>query len=108
MGYKKVCIDCRKAFNYSLESGEAQSLTCPQCGGSMIELYHLFQPPKTTDKKKWDVVRYLVSQGFRYHHIRETELYDDMGRLVGVKGYVRYPETMREAIEFAEKYKGQI
>ncbi len=65
MCYKKVCLDCRKAFNRPADLEKAHISTCPQCGKNMTELYHLFQPPKQIDIKKWNVVKFLVENRFR-------------------------------------------
>ena len=107
MGYKKVCIDCRMAFNQSLNLNETRVSTCPQCKKPVTELYHLFQPPKQSDKKKWEVVRFLVDRGFRYFHILNRNITDESGKAFGYQNYVPYPESMREAKEFVENYKEQ-
>jgi len=31
MGYKKVCLDCRKAFNRTINTGKVHISICPQC-----------------------------------------------------------------------------
>ncbi len=49
---------------------------------------HRFRPPKKQDEKKWEVVKYLVSEGFEYQHILDDEI---------INTYVPYPETMKQA-----------
>jgi predicted RNA-binding Zn-ribbon protein involved in translation (DUF1610 family) len=99
MGYKSVCLSCRKAFSQGIDFTKFQSdKLCPDCGKSMAFLSQRFRPPKKTDDKKWDVVEFLVENGFYYDHILET-IYGGF--------YVEYPETLKEAKEFVEKYKAQ-
>jgi hypothetical protein len=107
MGYKKVCLDCRKAFNRPIELEKVHISICPQCEKPMTELNHLFQPPKQTDKKKWDVVRFLVDNGFKYYHVWETVIKNSKGEITEYQNYAKYPESMKDAKEFVEKYKEQ-
>ena len=107
MGYKKVCLECRKAYNRPADLENAHTSICPQCEKPMIELYHLFQPPKQTDIKKWTVVKFLVDNGFRYYHIWEQTLKDESGKIYGYQNYAKYPESMKDAKEFVELYKEQ-
>lgn len=95
MGFKVVCFNCQKAFNKSIYLN-AFSLICPECGGEMVKLSHRFRPPKKEDNKKWEVIKFLIENGFTFQHIH-TE--------TGVN--VRYPETITEAQEFIIKFKGQ-
>jgi DNA-directed RNA polymerase subunit RPC12/RpoP len=95
MGYKKVCFNCRKAFTIS----NLSSLACPECGGNTILFNHKFRPPKKDDFKKWDVVEFLKDEGFDYQHVYRKA--DDSNGYISV----RFPETMKEAKEFATKYK---
>ena len=107
MGYKKVCLDCRKAYNRPANVEKPNISTCPQCGKQMTELYHLFQPPKQTDIKKWNVVKFLVENGFRYYHVWEKVFRNEKGEIYGTENYAKYPETMKDAKEFIELYKEQ-
>ncbi|MGB3778823.1 MAG: hypothetical protein WA960_10730 [Tunicatimonas sp.] len=81
--------------------------TCPQCGKQMTELYHLFEPPKQTDIKKWNVVKFLVEKGFRYYHVWEQASRNEKGEICGTVYYAKYPESMKDAKEFVELYKEQ-
>jgi|TARA_R110002020_G_C16272013_1_gene771180 DNA-directed RNA polymerase subunit RPC12/RpoP len=107
MGYKKVCLNCQKAYNRPFEIEKVRSSKCPECGNQMEELSHLFQPPKQTDKKKWDVVKFLVDNGFKYYHVWETVFKNSKGEITGYQNYAKYPESMKDAKEFVEKYKEQ-
>ena len=70
MGYKSVCLSCRKAFSQGTDFTKFQSdKLCPDCGKSMAFLSQRFRPPKKTDDKKWEVVIFLVEKGFYYDHI---------------------------------------
>ncbi|AOR29123.1 hypothetical protein FORMB_20950 [Formosa sp. Hel1_33_131] len=73
----------------------------------MTELYHLFQPPKQTEKKKWEVVKYLVENGFRYYHVWETINRNSKGEITSYQNYTKYPDNMNDAKEFVEKYQDQ-
>nr|WP_298995195.1 hypothetical protein [uncultured Polaribacter sp.] len=59
---------------------------------------HRFRPPKKQDERKWNVVKYFVSEGFEYQHIYDDEI---------INTYVPYPETMKQAKEFVKKYAKQ-
>lgn len=108
MGYKKVCFNCRKSYNHPLKTEQIRSSKCPECGNEMEELSQLFQPPKQSDKKKWDVVKLLVDNGFKYHHIWEEEFKNVKGEIIRYQNYAKYPESLKDAEEFLEKYKNRI
>ena len=67
---------------------------------------HRFRPPKRSDDSKWETVRYLLENGFNYQHIHEPG--ESKKHINGRDVYVEYPENLREAKEFIEKYKNQI
>jgi predicted amidophosphoribosyltransferase len=90
MGYKKVCLDCRKAFNRTINTGKVHISICPQCEKPMTELYHLFQPPKQTDIKKWNVVRYLLENGFKYYQVWEKVFKNEKEENYGTANYAKY------------------
>lgn len=98
MGYKSVCLNCRKAFNHGTDYVNIRESVCPECNQPMILMTHRFRPPEKTDSKKWEVVAFLINNGFNYQHIYDDEI---------IQTYVPYPENMREAKEFVEKYKNQ-
>ncbi len=100
MGHKKICLDCKISFNREFDSGSELTYTCPECGKSMTLLPHRFRPPKKTDENKWEVVKFLIDNGFYYQHISE------LTKNGNVK-YVVYPDNLGEAKEFVIKYKNQ-
>ncbi|MGQ0826890.1 MAG: hypothetical protein ACT4ON_00705 [Bacteroidota bacterium] len=105
MGYKNVCLGCRKAFNRTLNT-EKKIFKCPECSKDTTSLSHRFRPPVKNDLSKWAVVKLLIENGFTYDHI-----YLKIETNNGVKsysGYAKYPENIRDAREFIEKYKDQV
>ena len=72
---------------------------CPDCGVKMIKVNHKFKPPKKSEIKKWEVVKFLLENGFIYQHI-----YDNSDKK---PPYLEYPEDLKNAIEFANIYKDQ-
>lgn len=100
MGYKSVCINCRKAFSQGMDFTKFNlDKHCPDCGEPMVFLSQSFRPPKKTDDKKWKVVEFLIKNGFRYNHVWKNI------RNGGYEGYAAYPENMSDAIRFIKKYK---
>ena len=97
MGHKCVCLTCQKAINLNMnaELREKQSHKCPDCQKLMVRFSHRFRPPKKNANKKWDVVRYLHTNGFDYEHLYEY----------GKPGYAKIPETMKGAVELIERLK---
>jgi hypothetical protein len=74
-----------------------------KCSNSLIYLPHRFRPPKKSDKKGWELVKFLISEGFPFQHIyREgsSELSQKASN-----NYVVYPKSMAEAREFVKKYQ---
>ena len=100
MGHKKVCLECKIAFNRDFDNDSELTYPCPECCKQMALLPHRFRPPKKTDDKKWEVVKFLVENGFYYQHISESENIDK-------NEYVKYPDNLQEAKEFVIKYKNQ-
>jgi hypothetical protein len=93
MGHKQVCLDCRKAFSIGTDFTNMKDLPCPECNKTMELLPHRFRPPRKSATRKWEAVKFLVKHGFRYHHIAENN------------SYAAYPENLRDAKIFVEKYK---
>lgn len=104
MGYKCVCIECRKSLNRPLDTGSGRLYPCSQCGKPMTLLPHRFRPPKKNDDEKWRTVKYLIENGFFYQHIYKEIKRNNM---YVHENYVDYPETILEAKEFVKKYKEQ-
>ncbi|MDB3887381.1 hypothetical protein N9344_00345 [bacterium] len=98
MGHKNVCFNCRKALNIGNGFDIITESKCPECGNMMTLMTHRFRPPKKSDEKAWEVVKFLVKEGFPYQHI-----YDDDT----TPPYVSYPKTLKTAKEFVIKYKKQ-
>jgi len=94
MGYKSVCLNCRIAFSHGMNFNNIAPRICPQCKAEMINVDYKFKPPKKSDIKEWEAVKYLLEHGFYYQHI-----YDENGKAV------KYPEDVKGAKEFVEKYQ---
>jgi DNA-directed RNA polymerase subunit RPC12/RpoP len=105
MGYKNVCFDCKKAFNQGTDLNNIRESKCPDCGQLMKQVTHRFRPPKQKDTKQWEVAKFLMESGFLYEHVYER-IYEIRGITV-LANYATYPENMRDAKEFVEKYKAQ-
>ena len=72
----------------------------------MTLLPHRFKPPKKTEDKKWETVKFLIEHGFYYQHIYKKVETTENGNIV-YENYAKYPENLKDAIEFVEKYKEQ-
>ena len=94
MGYKSVCLNCRKAFSTGRDYPISEK--CLECGNEYIFYNHKFKPPKKDDIKAWKVVGFLHEHGFNYQHVWESK-----------ESYAEYPKTLEEAKEFVIKYKSQ-
>jgi len=79
---------------------------CPECGKKMTLISHRFRPPKKTDDKKWEVVRFLVNHGFLYQHIYQKVIVNFNGTK-SYENYVDYPDNMKDAKDFISKHKDQ-
>ncbi len=77
-------------------------MTCPECGNETVLVAHRFRPPARDDLKKWQVVEFLINNGFPYQHVYEAWT----GR--PNEGLVTYPENMKAAEEFVIKYQSQV
>jgi len=95
MGNKSVCLDCRIAFSHGMDFNNIILRMCPQCKSEMINVNYKFKPPKKSEVKKWETVKFLLENEFYYQHI-----YED-GKTV------KYPENINDAKIFVEKYKSQ-
>jgi DNA-directed RNA polymerase subunit RPC12/RpoP len=105
MGYKSVCIECRKSLNRQIDTGSDRLYPCSNCGKPMTLLSHRFRPPKKDETKKWETVKFLIDNGFYYDHIfQKVEVRDGITIL---ENYAKYPDNIRDAKEFVEKYKKQ-
>lgn len=98
MGYKNVCLDCRKAFNQGTDYNNIRPTTCPECGKLMIQVNQKFRPPKKDDLKNWKIVDLLIRNGFTYH-----TLYGENYQQIH-----EYPKSYKEAEDFVIKYKSKF
>lgn len=102
MGYKDICLKCRKAFNRGTDYFSPEKLKCTECDTEMFPVNHKFQPPKKLNAKEWEVVSYLVKNGFDY-----SSVYHHEGENI-YRQYGKFPTNMREAKEFVEIFKRNI
>lgn len=101
MGHKKVCLNCRKAFNDNTHFEQK----CSKCGRKMLLVNHKFRPPKKSDVKSWEVSTFLIENGFLYHHVYTN--IEERNGLVTKENHIDYPRTMSEARRFVAEYKSQ-
>lgn len=105
MGHKKVCLECRVTLNRPFDDGTDQVYLCPECGKPMKLLPHRFRPPKKSEDKKWETVEFLIENGFHFQHIYEN--IEMKKQNFPSQKYVVYPDNIKQAKEFVEKYKKQ-
>lgn len=87
-----ACLGCRRSFK---RPGWASTRPCPVCGKPAVWLHADFKPPRTSNVKQWEKVRYLVEHGFRFRPIWDEEA----GKPIS------YPETLRDAVDWVERWK---
>lgn len=100
MGAKHVCFACRKAVNVPYAA--TGPMRCTDCGAGLVVLPHRFRPPKKREEDKWAVAKYLVDHGYCYQHLLPSNFVGWATTKFG--NYVQYPEKLRDAKEFVEKY----
>lgn len=105
MGHKKVCLDCRESLNLDVSDYSAEKYPCAKCGKQMTLLPHRFRPPKKTDDKGWELVSFLIKNGFPFQHIYQEGSSEYFKK--STDNYVTYPQNIRDAKEFILKYKDQ-
>jgi len=101
MGYKNVCLECRKSFSIGNDFEKFHESNCPKCEIKMTFVDQKFQPPKITDVKSWELIKLLIENGFIFQSIYNEE--ED-----GFSYKVSYPKTKIEALDFIKKYKSQV
>jgi hypothetical protein len=69
MAHKKICLNCRKAFNVTNADRTKINLTCPEYERQPALFNHKFRPPKKSDMKQWELVLFLRANGFVYQHV---------------------------------------
>ena len=92
-------------LNRPFDNDSELTYPCPKCGKPMILLPHAFRPPKKSDDKKWETVRFLIENGFYYQRIYERT--ETKNGVTSSQNHVAYPDNIRDAKEFVEKYKSQ-
>lgn len=105
MGHKRVCLKCYRVENLGFDLSNLKLGMCPLCSSPLIFMNQRFRPPKKTEKKKWELVKFLVFNGFPFQHIYNegrSEYY-----LEDSDNFIEYPKTLEEAKEFVVKYKDQ-
>ena len=93
-----ACLDCCKSFKRYVENpvSSPESMVCPECSGTAYNFGRHFKPPKKSNRKQWEKIRFLFEHGFRFQKIRpEKNSFES----------IPYPETLEEAKEFVIKYK---
>lgn len=86
----EICLTCRKSFKKA-----RSTRICPECGQPTHRLHHNFRAPRSTAIREWDLVAFLVEEG-----------YDFSGwvrRRCGPESVLErpgYPVNLREAREF--------
>ena len=97
MGYKNVCLECLRVENLRTDYNNFRTGDCPECSAPMVFVNHKFRPPKRSDKKSWNLIKFLFSHGFTFQRIN---------RINGI-GYADYPTNMEDAKKFVMKYADQ-
>lgn len=97
MGYKNVCLKCKRVENLGTDFETFKTGKCSECDTEMFFVDQKFRPPKKSDKKGWELAEYLIKHGFVFQRITGDN-----------HVYVSYPQTLREAKEFVEKYKDKV
>ncbi|MGV0754728.1 hypothetical protein ACTS95_07990 [Empedobacter brevis] len=105
MGHKVVCLDCKKSFSQGTDFNDRKEANCSDCGKPMTLLPHRFRPPKKIEDKKWEVVKFLIDNGFYYQYI--YEIVENKNGVTNYQNYTKYPDNLRDAKEFVEQYKDQ-
>jgi hypothetical protein len=106
MGNKVVCLDCKKSFSQGTDFKDRKEANCPDCGKPMTLLPHRFRAPKISEDKKWETVKFLINKGFYFQHIYEN-ITKTINGFTNYENLVSYPDNIREAKEFVERYKDQ-
>ncbi|WP_375561374.1 hypothetical protein ACE193_02140 [Bernardetia sp. OM2101] len=103
MGYKNVCLECRRTENLGTNYEKIVAKKCPKCAEKMLFVSHLFKPPKKSNDKLWKVAIFLIQNGFSFQHVykikeNENSLSEEL---------VSYPITISDAKVFIKTYKEQ-
>ena len=66
-----ACFDCRKSF--AKEASESPR-KCPECAEAMIDMGAYFEPPRRLSKKRWEVMKVLADNGYRFN-TKDSKIY---------------------------------
>ena len=97
MGYKNVCLNCKRVESLGTDYTAFRTGDCPECSTPMEFVSQKFRPPKRNDKKSWDVAALMISNGFAYYTIRDSQ---------GMP--VPYPTTLHDAERFIETHRAAV
>lgn len=59
-----ACFDCRKSFAKDVSETPRK---CPECTKPMIDMGAYFEPPRQLNKKRWEVMKVLADNGYRFN-----------------------------------------
>ena len=96
MGYKNVCLNCRRVENLGTDFTNFRTGDCPDCSTPMRFVSQKFRPPKKTDDKSWAVSSLLILNGFTYYTIRDVN---------GMA--IPYPTTIDDAKRFINAHQSR-
>lgn len=117
---KFACLNCFRVFKRAVaDLGKrnwprpVEVRRCPACGGDAYLMSSDFRAPPRTDRKAWEVVAFLVRNGFPYFRLFERVSPGDVDipglddpRIQWVELKVGpYPDTLAEAQEFVDRYR---
>lgn len=101
MGFKLVCTNCRTSFSVGNDGQDIKNTAkCRTCTKPAYILHHKFKPPKKKDKKAWQIIEFLIQNGFNFSSA-SVPLVDDKNQFWG-NLQVGYPQTMEEAQLFIQ------
>ena len=96
MGYKNVCLACKRVESLGTDRSTFRTGACPVCSAQMYFVCEKFRPPRIIDEMAWAVAAYLISNGYTYFTIR-----DERGMPI------TYPETMESAKQFVAMHRAE-
>jgi hypothetical protein len=79
-----ACFACRVSFK---RGDQAETATCPTCGGPLRPMGWSFHAPPKRDAEQWSKVQLLYAEGFRFNSSGEF-------------GFQPLPERLRDVKEF--------
>ena len=59
-----ACFDCRKSFAKEMSENPRK---CPECARPMIDMGAYFEPPRKSNKKRWEVMKVLADNGYKFN-----------------------------------------